>query len=171
MIFRRLQVCLAGFGILFAASGGAAAAQDLTALPLEALLQRDFISASRLARQVSDAPSAVAIVTADDIRAYGYRTLAEVIASMRGLYVTDERRYQYMGGRGFGDAEDYAGRVMLLVDGYAVQDNLFDQAFIDESGLIDLELVERVEYVPGTGSVTYGNNALLGIINVVTKGA
>jgi len=169
VIFRRLQVCLAGFGILFAASGGAAAAQDLTALPLEALLQRDFISASRLARQVSDAPSAVAIVTADDIRAYGYRTLAEVIASMRGLYVTDERRYQYMGGRGFGDAEDYAGRVMLLVDGYAVQDNLFDQAFIDESGLIDLELVERVEYVPGTGSVTYGNNALLGIINVVTR--
>ncbi len=74
-----------------------------------------------------------------------------------------------MGGRSFGDVEDYAGRVMLLIDGYVVQDNLFDQAYIDESGLIDLELVERVEYVPGTGSVTYGNNALLGIINVVTR--
>ena len=58
---------------------------------------------------------------------------------------------------------------MLLIDGYAVQDNLFDQAYIDESALIDLELVERVGYVPGTGSVTYGNNALLGILNVVTS--
>ncbi|MFB1030725.1 MAG: TonB-dependent receptor, partial [Thauera sp.] len=145
------------------------AQDDLTALPFEELLRRDFVSASRLARQVSDSPAAVSIVTADDIRAYGYRTLAEVINSMRGLYTTDERTYHYMGGRGFGDVEDYAGRVMLLIDGYAVQDNLFDQAYIDESGLIDLELVERVEYVPGTGSVTYGNNALLGILNVVTR--
>ncbi len=142
---------------------------DLTSLPFEELLQRDFVSASRLARQVSDAPSAVAIVTAEDIRAYGYRTLADVINGIRGLYTTDERTYHFMGGRSFGDVEDYAGRVMLLIDGYVVQDNLFDQAYIDESGLIDLELVERVEYVPGTGSVTYGNNALLGIINVVTR--
>jgi outer membrane receptor protein involved in Fe transport len=56
-----------------------------------------------------------------------------------------------------------------LIDGYATQDNLFNQAYIDDSGLLDLEVVERVEYVPGTGSVTYGNNALLGTINIVTK--
>lgn len=166
----RLKAALLGVGVLFAALPECGVAEDdLTALPFEALLLRDYISASRLARQVSDSPAAVAIVTADDIRAYGYRTLADVINSMRGLYITDERRYQYMGGRSFGDVEDYAGRVMLLIDGYAVQDNLFDQAYIDESGLIELELVERVEYVPGTGSVTYGNNALLGIINVVTR--
>lgn len=144
-------------------------ADDLTALPLEHLMATEVVSASRLARQVSDSPSAVAIVTADDIRAYGYRTLADVINSMRGLYTTWDRRYAYLGGRGFGKPGDYTGRIMLLVDGYATQDNLYNQAYIDHSGLVDLELVERVEYVPGTGSVTYGNNALLGIINVVTK--
>ncbi|MCK6407894.1 MAG: TonB-dependent receptor [Thauera sp.] len=170
MIVRWWKIMLLGTSLLLAALPGHSLAEDdLTALPFEELLLRDFISASRLARQVSDSPAAVAIVTADDIRAYGYRTLADVINGMRGLYTTDERTYHYMGGRGFGDVEDYAGRVMLLIDGYAVQDNLFDQAYIDESGLIDLELVERVEYVPGTGSVTYGNNALLGIINVVTR--
>jgi len=167
---RRLKLAVLGLGVLLAFPPEAGAAQDdLTALPFEELLLRDFVSASRLARQVSDSPAAVAIVTADDIRAYGYRTLADVINGMRGLYTTDERTYHYMGGRSFGDVEDYAGRVMLLIDGYAVQDNLFDQAYIDESGLIDLELVDRVEYVPGTGSVTYGNNALLGILNVVTR--
>ena len=170
MSVRRFKLAALGLGVLLAFRPVAGVAQDdLTALPFEELLRRDFVSASRLARQVSDSPAAVSIVTADDIRAYGYRTLAEVINSMRGLYTTDERTYHYMGGRGFGDVEDYAGRVMLLIDGYAVQDNLFDQAYIDESGLIDLELVERVEYVPGTGSVTYGNNALLGILNVVTR--
>ena len=170
MSVRRFKLAALGLGVLLAFRPAAGVAQDdLTALPFEELLLRDYVSASRLARQVSDSPAAVSIVTADDIRAYGYRTLADVINGMRGLYTTDERTYHYIGGRSFGDVEDYAGRVMLLIDGYAVQDNLFDQAYIDESGLIDLELVERVEYVPGTGSVTYGNNALLGIINVVTR--
>lgn len=170
MSVRRFKLAALGLGVLLVFRPAAGVAQDdLTTLPFEELLLRDYVSASRLARQVSDSPAAVSIVTADDIRAYGYRTLADVINGMRGLYTTDERTYHYMGGRSFGDVEDYAGRVMLLIDGYAVQDNLFDQAYIDESGLIDLELVERVEYVPGTGSVTYGNNALLGILNVVTR--
>ena len=142
---------------------------DLSEVPLEQLMQREVVWASKIAQQISDSPSAVAIVTAADIRAYGYRTIADVINSMRGLYTTYDRRYQYMGGRGFGAPEDYAGRVMLLIDGYATQDSLFNQAYIDDAGLIDLELVERIEYVPGTGSVTYGNNALLGIINIVTR--
>ena len=117
-------------------------------------MQREVVWASKIAQQISDSPSAVAIVTAADIRAYGYRTIADVINSMRGLYTTYDRRYQYMGGRGFGAPEDYAGRIMLLIDGYATQDNLFNQAYIDDSGLLDLEVVERVEYVPGTGSGT-----------------
>lgn len=142
---------------------------DLTEIPFERLLNTKLQRASTIARQVSDAPSAVSIVTAEDIRAHGFRTLADVINSMRGLYTTYDRKYEYMGGRAYGKPGDFAGRIMLLIDGYASQDNIFNQAFIGHSGLIDLELVERVEYVPGTGSVSYGNNALLGIINVVTK--
>ena len=158
-----LALCMLGFGG-FAQAGSSA---DIADASFEELAQREVVSASKMARQISDSPSAVAIVTAADIRAFGYRTLADVINSMRGLYTTYDHRYQYMGGRGFGKPGDYAGRIMLLIDGYATQDSLFNQAYIDESGLLDLELVERVEYVPGTGSVTYGNNAMLGIINVV----
>lgn len=155
-------------GLAFCA-GPLAAADDLSVIPFEQLVQREVVPASRIAQQISDSPSAVAIVTAADIRAYGYRTLADVINSIRGLYTTYDRRYQYLGGRGFGAPGDYAGRIMLLIDGYATQDNVYNQAYIDESGLLDLELIERVEYVPGTGSATYGSNALLGIINVITK--
>ncbi|MBS1131926.1 MAG: TonB-dependent receptor [Proteobacteria bacterium] len=147
----------------------ATGAEDLAVLPFEQLVKREVVTGSTLVRQISDSPSAVAIVTAEDIRAYGYRTIADVINSMRGLYTTSDRRYQYMGGRGFGAPGDYTGRIMVLIDGYVTQDSLFNQAYIDESGLLDLALVERVEYVPGTGSVTYGNNAMLGIINIVTR--
>ncbi|MCG2578221.1 TonB-dependent receptor [Dechloromonas sp. XY25] len=157
--------CLAALLGGTAHAGGA----DLAAVPFDQLVQREVVSGSELVRQISDSPSAVAIVTAADIRAYGYRTIADVIGSMRGLYTTSDRRYQYMGGRGFGAPGDYTGRIMVLIDGYVTQDSVFNQAYIDESGLIDLALVERVEYVPGTGSVTYGNNAMLGIINIVTR--
>jgi iron complex outermembrane receptor protein len=143
--------------------------EDLATVPFAQLVQREVVSASALVRQISDSPSAVAIVTAEDIRAYGYRSIADVINSMRGLYTTSDRRYEYMGGRGFGSPGDYTGRIMVLIDGYVTQDSLFNQAYIDESGLLDLALVERVEYMPGTGSVTYGNNAMLGIINIVTR--
>ena len=160
---------LAGVLLLSGVPPAAAETEDLTLIPLEQLLQTDFVSASKMARQISDAPSAVVIVTADDIKAYGYHSLADVINSMRGLYTTYDRAYQYMGGRGFGAPGDFAGRVMLMIDGFAAADNIYSQAYIDNSGLIDLEIVERVEYVPGTGAVTYGNNAFLGIINVVTK--
>ncbi len=144
-------------------------APGLAELPFAELLQQEVLPASTLARQISHSPAAVAIVTAADIRAFGYRTIADVLNSMRGLYTTSDRRYAYMGGRGFGAPGDYAGRIKVLIDGYATQDSLFNQAYIDESGLIDLELVERVEYVPGTGSVIYGNNALLGIVNIITR--
>lgn len=150
-------------------AGPVLAVDDLAEIPFEQLVNREVVPASRIARQISDSPSAVAIVTAADIRAYGYRTLADVINGMRGLYTTYDRRYQYLGGRGFGAPGDYVGRIMLLVDGYATQDNVYNQAYIDQSGLLDLELIDRVEYVPGTGSATYGSNALLGIINVITK--
>lgn len=143
--------------------------QDLTQLSFEKLLETDVIPASKLASQISDAPSAVAIVTAQDIRDYGYRTLADIFNSMRGLYTTYDRSYQYLGGRGFGRPGDYAGRIMLMIDGYATNDNIYNQIYIDHSGLLDVELIDRVEYIPGTGSVLYGNNAYFGIINIITK--
>ncbi|CAK0779379.1 iron complex outermembrane recepter protein [Gammaproteobacteria bacterium] len=142
---------------------------DLTRLPFEQLLQTEIITAAKMARQVSDAPSAVAIVTAQDIRDYGYRTLADILNSMRGLYTTYDRSYQYLGGRGFGRPGDFTGRILVMIDGYATNDNIYNQAYIDNAGIVDTELIERVEYVPGTGSVLYGNNAYFGIINIITK--
>lgn len=142
---------------------------DITQLPLEQLLDMEVITASKFAQKVTDAPSAVTIITAEDIKAYGYRTLADILNSVRGLYTTYDRAYQYLGGRGFGRPGDYTGRIMLLIDGYPADDNLYNQSYLGDDGLIDTALIERVEYVPGSGSAIYGNNAFFGIINVITK--
>lgn len=142
---------------------------DLTDIPMEKLVGMEVFSASIMARQISDAPSMVTVVTSADIRAYGYRTLADIVNSMPGLYTPYDRSIYYLGGRGFGRAGDFSGRIMLMIDGYATNDNIYSEAYIGNDFLLDTELIERVEYVPGSGSSVYGNNAFFGIINVITR--
>src|SRR5689334_2392736 len=72
-------------------------ADDLMNLPLEQLLNVEVSAASRFAQKASDAPSSVSVVTAEDIRVYGYRTFADILRSIRGLYVTYDRNYPYLG--------------------------------------------------------------------------
>jgi iron complex outermembrane receptor protein len=49
--------------------------------------------ASKYEQKVTEAPSAVTIITADEIRKYGYRTLADILQSVTGFYVTNDRNY------------------------------------------------------------------------------
>lgn len=142
---------------------------DLTTLPLEDLVETDVISATHFAQQIVDAPSAVSIVTAEEIRRFGYRTIAEILNNMRGLHITRGLEYSYLGGRGYGAPGDYAGRILVLIDGYPAADNIYGQIFIAEDGYLDTALIERVEYAPGPGSAIYGNGAFLGVINIVTR--
>lgn len=157
--------------LLLAATGGAAQAAvgDLTEIPIEQLLQLEVESASRYRQPLADAPAAVSVVTAEEIRDFGYRTLGEVIASMRGLYVSSDRYFSYVGVRGFARAGDYNSRVLLLVDGIRQNDSVYNQAMVGTESPLDVDLIERVEFVPGAGSSVYGANAFFGVINVVTK--
>jgi outer membrane receptor protein involved in Fe transport len=143
--------------------------QDLTALPMEQLMNLEVYTASKFAQKVSEAPSAVSIVTAADIKAYGYRTLADILKSIRGVYVTNDRNYSYVGTRGFSRPGDYNSRVLLLLDGYRLNDGIYDGALIGTESIVDVDLIDRVEFVPGPGSAIYGGNAFFGVLNIITK--
>lgn len=145
------------------------AADDLFKMSFEQLLETEVITASKIAQQLTDAPSAVTIVTSQDIEDYGYRTFAEILESMRGLYVSDDRAYAFLGGRGYGKPGDFTGRILLVIDGTQVNDNIYDSVFIDNAGPIDVALIDRIEYVSGPGTSVNTNNAFYGIINVYTK--
>lgn len=148
---------------------GGGSTPDLASMPLEALMQVKVRTATLLSQSVADAPAAVVVLTAKDIQAFGWRTLADALASLPGLYTSYDRTYTYLGGRGFQRPGDYNSRFLLLVDGMRVNDAVYDQAPIGDDFPVDMDLVERIEYVPGPGSAVYGSNALFGVINVVTK--
>lgn len=157
--------------LLFLASSAfpALAQTDLTELSLEQLLNVEIVSASHFTQKASDAPSAVTVISRDDIKQYGWRNLAEVLNSVRGFTTTYDRYFHYAGIRGFSPPGDYNSRLLLLIDGYRTNDNIFDQASIGNEFVLDIDLIDRIEIVRGPSSPVYGGNAFFGAINVITR--
>ncbi len=125
--------------------------------------------ASKYEQKVTEAPSSVSIITSLEIKKYGYRTLSDILRSVRSFYVTYDRNYTYVGVRGFGRPGDYNSRILLLIDGHRTNDNIYDQAFIGTEGILDVDLIDRVEVIRGPGSSLYGSNAFFAVVNIITK--
>jgi len=126
-------------------------------------------SASKYEQKVTEAPSAVTIITADEIKKYGYRTLADILQSVNGFYVTFDRNYNFLGVRGFNRPGDYNTRVLLLMDGHRLNDNIYESAAIGTESIVDVDLIDRVEIIRGPSSSLYGTNAFFGVVHVITK--
>lgn len=147
-------------------------AQDLTEMSLEELSRMkidEVQGASRYVQKISQAPSSVTVITADDIKKMGYRTLADVLRAVRGVYVTYDRNYSYVGVRGFGLPADYNNRLLFLVDGHRANDAVYDGTLFGSEFILDVDTIERVEFIRGPGSALYGSNAFFGVVNILTR--
>ena len=136
---------------------------------LETLLNQPVYAASKFAQAAADAPASVTVLTAGDIRAYGWRTIGEVLNAVRGVHLRYDRFYHYAGVRGFARPGDFSSRLLMLIDGMRVNDNIYDQAGAGLEFPLDVALIDRVEFIPGPGSALYGSNAVLGVVNIVTR--
>lgn len=153
-----------------AAEGGTV--EDLSDLGLDELLKIKVLKVygvSRYEQEAHEAPAQVTVVDAEEIRRYDYRQLSDLLKGVAGLYVTDDRNYRYLGYRGFSQPSDYNTRVLVMIDGVRLNDEVYHQAPIGLDFPLDLRLVERVEIVRGPSQAIYGNNAFLLVINVITR--
>ncbi len=155
--------------LLSATSLVAEGTKDLADDSLEELANIQVYSASKHMQSVSDAPSSVTIITADEIQKYGYRTLADILQSTRGFYLTYDRDYSFVGVRGFGRLGDSNNRILVLIDGHRINDNVFGEPYLGTEFLVDVDLIERVEIIRGPSSSLYGADAFFAVINVITR--
>jgi iron complex outermembrane receptor protein len=143
--------------------------QDTSLGSLESLLDMKICTAAKYSQTASQAPASVTIITADDIVAYGYQTLEDVMMYTRGFYTNNDRNYSYIGARGFGRPTDYNNRILLLINGHTINDNVYGSAPFGTEIALDLSTVERIEIVRGPGSALYGTGAMFAVVNIITK--
>jgi outer membrane receptor for ferrienterochelin and colicins len=145
--------------------------QDLMSMNLEDLSRVKVFSASRHFEDARKAPSSVSIITAADIRRNGWQTLGDALSSLRGFYTSYNRSNLYLGVRGFMRPGDFNARVLLLVNGHRLNDNVYGGGAIGIGFSLDLDLVDHIEVVRGPGSSLFGTNAMFAVINVITRTA
>lgn len=145
------------------------AASELVNMDLEALMNIEVTSVSGRAEALSDAAASIYVITREDIRRSGVRTLPEALRLAPNLQVARTSAGSFaISARGFNNS--IGNKLLVLIDGRTVYTPLFSGVFWDQQDAM-LEDVERIEVISGPGATLWGANAVNGVINVITRPA
>ncbi len=140
---------------------------------LAGLLDEHVVNGASKSEEVAtDAPGTTSVITAEDMRRYGIRTIAGAIDFLgMGMVTQNPLHSVEIGGRGVLLTSDFGNHVLLVVDGHALNEPWGGTAYYEQGAGIPIELIDHIELVLGPGSVLYGGNAMFGVVNIVTKRA
>jgi outer membrane receptor for ferrienterochelin and colicins len=140
---------------------------------LDQLLGQSIVSTpSKGAETDTTAPATSTVITADELRRYGIRSLDEAIDYLSlGMVTATPNHTAEVGARGVLLNGDYGNHVLLLVDGHTMNEPWNGTAYFERGAGVPFEMIDHIEVMLGPGSVLYGSQAMLGVINVVTKRA
>lgn len=157
-ILRLTALCAA---LLIAAAAQAEDDPYFSSMPVVA-------SVSRLPQRLADAPTAVTVIDREMIRSLPIRDLNDVFRLVPGFQTypntTEAARVTY---HGLTD-EEFSPRLQVLVDGRSMYSPAFRNGTNWALIPVALDDIERIEIVRGTNAVSYGSNAFLGVINIIT---
>ena len=127
------------------------------------------LSASRLPQPLSEAPAAVTVLDRDFIRSTGYRDIGRLFRLVPGFTVIQDRGHTTALSYHGLAASFASNKMQVLIDGRSVYSNYLAGG-VDWGGLpITIEEIDRIEIVRGSSSATYGANAFLGVVNIITR--
>jgi len=165
----RVLIALALVAASPAAVRAQTGARDLTRVSLEDLLKIEITSASKKEQRVDEVPAAISVITQEDIRRSGMRTLPELFRLVPGVQVAQLTSSNWaVSIRGFND--QYSNKLLVLIDGRSIYQRVFSGVFWDAEDLV-LDDIDRIEVIRGPGATVWGANAVNGVINIVTKSA
>ncbi len=141
----------------------------LKKMSLDQLMDLVVTSVARRPEKLSEAASAIQVITGDDIRRAGATSLPEALRLASNLEVAQvDARQWAITARGFNNV--FADKMLVLIDGRTVYTPLYAGVYWDVQDTM-LEDVDRIEVISGPGATQWGANAVNGVINVTTKSA
>ncbi|MEJ0061292.1 MAG: TonB-dependent receptor [Terricaulis sp.] len=148
-----------------------AAAESLERLSIEELANLEIMSVSRRPEPVSEAPAAIFVITNEDIRRAGARSIPEALRLAPNLQVARGDSGSYaITARGFNHSTLTANKLQVLIDGRSVYNPLYSGVFWDAQNVL-LADIDRIEVISGPGGTLWGANAVNGVINIITRDA
>ncbi len=152
-----------------AAATGTLGADQLVELSLDELLNVEITSVSKKAEPLQDAPAAVFVISADDLRRSGVRSIPDALRMVPGVQVAqiDAQRWA-VSARGFNGR--FAARLLVLMDGRSLYSPLYSGVYWESQDTF-IEDIERIEVIRGPGATLWGANAVNGVINIITRSA
>lgn len=139
----------------------------LSELSLVELMNIKVVTASRSEQKISEAPSTMMVITAQQIQERGYDQLEDVLRDIPGVDLIHMygQAPTFITFRGmYGDENR---RVLFMIDG--IVENSLMGGFEMAGAAYSLHNVERIEVIWGPGSALYGANAFSAVINMITK--
>ncbi len=132
-------------------------------------MEQEVTLVSRTPEQLIRSPSAIQVVTGEDIRRSGATSLPEALRLAPNLNVAQTSSSGWaISSRGFNNT--LANKLLVMIDGRTVYTPLFAGVFWDVQNTL-LADVDRIEVVSGPGATLWGANAVNGVINIVSKNA
>lgn len=143
--------------------------EELKRLSLDELINQEVLLVSREPERLAQAPSGVVVITPEAIRRAGATSLPEALRLASNLQVAQATSRDWaISARGFNNT--LANKMLVMIDGRTVYTPLFAGVFWDVQDTL-LEDIDRIEVVSGPGGALWGENAVNGVINVVTRSA
>jgi iron complex outermembrane receptor protein len=138
-------------------------------MSLEELMNIEVTSVSRKDQRASEVASAIHVITEEDIRRSGSRSIPEALRLAPNLQVAQSNARNWaITARGFNAT--FSNKLLVLIDGRSVYTPLYSGVFWDAQDTL-LEDLERIEVISGPGATVWGANAVNGVINVISKTA
>ncbi len=140
---------------------------DLAQMSLEDLMDIKVTSVSKKAEKLSDAAAAIYVLTGEEIRKSGARTIPDALRMVPGLHVANiDGSTWAISARGFNAS--FSNKLLVLIDGRTVYSPLFSGVWWDVQDVL-MEDIDRIEVIRGPGATLWGANAVNGVINITTK--
>ncbi len=138
-------------------------------LSLEELRNVNVSAATKTDETTSLTPAIISVITAQDIEMYGYDSVASALRHVASFVDNYDLAIHNFGIRGINSGVRSGSRtIKFMIDGQPVPFQANSQYFIDRE-LISMKIIDRIEIIRGPVSALYGANALLGVVNIVTK--
>ncbi len=142
---------------------------DFFSMSLEELMQVEITGSTLTPESLNSVPSAVTVFSHEQIKKMGLDSLDELVNLVPGFQSYRSTRSSMSisissRGRRVGNA---SAEILLLIDGQRLNDpRTGGSALVPKLPLMQ---IERVEFIRGPGSAVYGSNAMLGVVNIITR--